>query len=146
MLMAALVLFAMLLQQPSPYTGVKGVEVPQLLVFSVDEGGRVDAELSSPAHLSAGDSVLFRYRLTASDQVTLLAREQGRTVVAWQSSGVQPAGDHELTADGQALAWMLDGPAEFGLLLGGLDPDRILELDDLCGRGSRCTRFKVTLE
>jgi len=126
LILAAVALLAVLpavLQPTDPYDGVKGdVVVPELRVFLGDGKGGVSSELVSPATVESGAVLLFRYGLTVPSEVELLVREQGEQSAGWKSDGVQPPGEYEVTANGSVLAFGVDKPVEFALVVGESEP------------------------
>jgi len=95
------------------YTGVKSIEVatplptPVLAGFvgSVQNGTpRVTRRLIGNEHIASGELVLLRYTLARPAYLYLLAEADGTATLLHASDSPQPAGEHELGAQGQALA------------------------------------------
>jgi hypothetical protein len=131
------------------YTGIKGVDTlsaPALRVFLGDRAGGIDREIGAGEAVAAGSPVLFRYTTHQAARAVLLVDEGGSLQTAWVGPE-QPPGEHELTTDGQALAWTVDGPTTFGLRLVRPDGDGAgLDMLDDCGPSHPCTRFAVGVD
>jgi hypothetical protein len=143
MLAVAIVSLPLLPMPGEPQAAIKGSEgltAPTMAVYLLD--GSSERRIDGGDVVGTGAKLLIRYTLSEPAVVGLVVEEGKGGSLAWSSSSILPAGQHEVTLGGDSKPLVRKRDLTVAILLSKLDFQPVLyDLELLCGPEAPCAQF-----